>query len=96
MMVVALPELKAKSVFVDGALAGENVSFSLYLGCIKNMTKAKVVSVENASVDRVEAKCQHFGVCGGCSLMHMSPEAQLSLKQGHPKGTTFAFWSAYS
>jgi 23S rRNA (uracil1939-C5)-methyltransferase len=34
-----------------------------------------------ASDDRVEAKCQHFGICGGCSLMHMAPEAQLNLKQ---------------
>lgn len=75
-----IARIEGKTVFVDGALAGENVSF-LYTRLHKKYDEAKVVSVENASVDRVEAKCQHFGICGGCSLMHMSPEAQLSLKQ---------------
>ncbi|MCB2426148.1 23S rRNA (uracil(1939)-C(5))-methyltransferase RlmD [Methylophaga pinxianii] len=75
-----IARIEGKTVFVDGALAGENVSF-LYTRLHKKYDEAKVVSVENASADRVEAKCRHFGICGGCSLMHMSPEAQLSLKQ---------------
>ena len=75
-----IARIDGKTVFVDGALAGENVSF-MYTRLHKKYDEAKVVSVENASVDRVEPKCQHFGICGGCSLMHMSPEAQLSLKQ---------------
>lgn len=75
-----IARIDGKTVFVDGALAGENVSF-MYTRLHKKYDEAKVVSVENASADRVEPKCQHFGVCGGCSLMHMAPEAQLSLKQ---------------
>lgn len=72
--------VEGKTVFVDGALAGENVSF-LYTRLHKKYDEARVVSVETASEDRVEAKCQHYGICGGCSLMHMAPEAQLKLKQ---------------
>ncbi|MCL5974768.1 MAG: 23S rRNA (uracil(1939)-C(5))-methyltransferase RlmD [Gammaproteobacteria bacterium] len=75
-----IARIDGKTVFVDGALGGENVFF-MYTRLHKKYDEAKVVSVENASADRVEPKCQHFGICGGCSLMHMSPEAQLSLKQ---------------
>jgi 23S rRNA (uracil1939-C5)-methyltransferase len=43
--------------------------------------EGRTIEVLQAANDRVDAKCQHFGVCGGCSLMHMAPEAQLALKQ---------------
>ena len=65
-----IARIEGKTVFVDGALAGENVSFK-YTRLHKKYDEAKVISIESASKDRVEAKCQHFGVCGGCSLMHM-------------------------
>ena len=37
--------------------------------------------VLDPSEDRVEPRCVHYGLCGGCSLMHMDPEAQLRHKQ---------------
>lgn len=72
--------IEGKTVFIDGALAGETVQF-LYTKTHSKFDEGKAIEVSNPSVDRVAAKCQHFGVCGGCSLMHMSPEAQLTLKQ---------------
>jgi 23S rRNA (uracil1939-C5)-methyltransferase len=75
-----IARLDGKTVFVDGALAGETVSFK-YTRVHSKFDEANTVEVDKASVDRVEAKCQHFGVCGGCSLMHMAPEAQLKHKQ---------------
>lgn len=75
-----IARIDGKTVFVDGALAGETVSFQ-YTRLHKSYDEAKAIEVSNPSTDRVEPACNHFGVCGGCSLMHMSPEAQLTLKQ---------------
>jgi 23S rRNA (uracil1939-C5)-methyltransferase len=38
--------------------------------------------VVTAANDRVTPPCEHFDICGGCSLMHMAPEAQRAHKQG--------------
>jgi len=76
-----IARIEGKTIFVDGALAGETVKF-LYTKKHSKFDEAKTIEVvANPSNDRVEAKCQHFGVCGGCSLMHMSAEAQLTAKQ---------------
>lgn len=76
-----IARIEGKAVFVDGALAGETVKF-LYTKKHSKYDEAKTIEVvANHSADRVEAQCQHFGVCGGCSLMHMSPDSQLALKQ---------------
>ncbi|PHS69735.1 MAG: 23S rRNA (uracil(1939)-C(5))-methyltransferase RlmD [Methylophaga sp.] len=76
-----IARIDGKTIFVDGALVKETVKF-IYTKKHSKYDEGKVVEIlSSASKDRVEAKCQHFGVCGGCSLMHMSPEAQLALKQ---------------
>ena len=72
--------IEGKTVFIDGALGGEKVRFR-YSKQHSKYDEGRVVEVLNAAPDRVEAKCDHYGVCGGCSLMHMAPEAQLVLKQ---------------
>ena len=72
--------IDGKTIFIDGALAGEQVKF-IYSKKHSKYDEGRTVEVITAAEDRVEAKCQHFGVCGGCSLMHMAPEAQLALKQ---------------
>lgn len=69
-----------KLIFVDGALPGEQVVVKL-TNLHKKYDEGRVIEVVTASSDRVEAPCAHFGVCGGCSLQHMSREAQLILKQ---------------
>ena len=71
---------EGKTIFVDGALPGEKVEFASYR---KKPTyeNARVLRVLKASADRVEPKCPHFGVCGGCSMQHLSSEAQVAAKQ---------------
>ncbi|HER19487.1 MAG TPA: 23S rRNA (uracil(1939)-C(5))-methyltransferase RlmD [Chromatiales bacterium] len=70
-----------KVVFVDGALLGERVKVRLTKPH-RRFDEAEVIEVLEASPDRVEARCAHFGVCGGCSLQHMRDEAQIHAKQG--------------
>jgi 23S rRNA (uracil1939-C5)-methyltransferase len=42
---------------------------------------AKLIEVIAPSVNRVEARCKHFGTCGGCRLQHFSYEDQLKHKE---------------
>lgn len=72
--------LDGKAVFIDGALPGEVVDFE-YLGTHRKFDEGRVTTVLQASPDRVEPRCPHFGVCGGCSLQHMDAGAQIRAKQ---------------
>ena len=69
-----------KVVFVDGALPGESVEI-VYTGARRRHDEARVHAVLTPSPDRVQARCAHFGVCGGCALQHLAPAAQLQAKQ---------------
>jgi 23S rRNA (uracil1939-C5)-methyltransferase len=69
-----------KTVFVDGALTGERVRL-VYTRVQPRYDEARVETLLEPSPDRVEPRCAHFGVCGGCSLQHLAPEAQVRTKE---------------
>ena len=69
-----------KVVFIRGALPGERVRYRLTRRS-RDADEGTVTAVERASPDRTEPRCAHFGLCGGCSLQHLAPEAQLRFKQ---------------
>jgi 23S rRNA (uracil1939-C5)-methyltransferase len=69
-----------KTVFVPGALPGENIKFRR-TRTHRQHDEAELVEVLTAAPERVVPRCPHFGVCGGCALQHMSPEAQLEARQ---------------
>ena len=71
---------EGKTVFVDGALAGETVAVRITRSK-PNYDKAVVEHVIKASPFRVVPLCPHFGVCGGCSMQHLDARAQLAAKQ---------------
>ena len=70
-----------KVVFVDGALPGEEVRFR-YAGRRRRYDMGVAQEILVRSAKRVEARCAHFGVCGGCQLQHLEPAAQLVAKEG--------------
>lgn len=69
-----------KTVFVVGALPNETVTIRYYKRH-KNFDEAVCEQVLEPASDRVSPRCPHFSVCGGCSLQHLSSEAQRQHKQ---------------
>ncbi|WP_018231159.1 23S rRNA (uracil(1939)-C(5))-methyltransferase RlmD [Thioalkalivibrio thiocyanodenitrificans] len=72
--------VSGKTVFVDGALPGERVR-ARYVACHRRYDEAAPVEIIEAAPERVEPRCPHFSVCGGCSLQHMGADAQIQAKQ---------------
>lgn len=68
-----------KVVFIDGGLPGERVRFR-YTRRRSKRDEGVVQEVLEASPRRIEARCPHFGTCGGCSLQHLSSADQISHK----------------
>jgi 23S rRNA (uracil1939-C5)-methyltransferase len=75
-----ITRLDGKTIFVEGALPGEEVEFVSH----RKKPTFEVAHTERilrASPNRVTPRCPHFGVCGGCSMQHLDPEAQVAAKQ---------------
>ena len=67
-------------IFVPFTLLGEKVRIQIQRND-KNCSHALVEQVLEPSPDRVEARCIHFGQCGGCQYQHVSYARQLHWKQ---------------
>ncbi|MCA9562209.1 MAG: 23S rRNA (uracil(1939)-C(5))-methyltransferase RlmD [Myxococcales bacterium] len=78
---------RAFSCHVSGARPGDQVTVRV-LKRRKNTLTAHLLSLDSASVDRVEPRCPHAQVsgadhpgCGGCRLQDLSYQAQLDAKR---------------
>ncbi len=67
------------TVFVEGALIGEEVSV-LIMKLKKQFAFGKLVEILKPSEERVEAVCPVAKWCGGCQLQHLSYASQLAYK----------------
>jgi len=72
--------IDGKTVFVSGALLGEQVMARLRKRH-RHFDEAEVVEVIAPSPHRVEPRCSHFAHCSGCSLQHLDAESQIAAKQ---------------
>src|SRR5947208_9977263 len=72
--------VEGKTVFVEGALPGEQVRIETLKKKL-SYDIARVVAIDKASASRVAPRCPHFGVCGGCSLQHADFALQVASKQ---------------
>lgn len=72
--------VNGKVTFIADALPGERVRFR-YVRASRDVDEGQMLEVEQASPHRVVPRCEHFGVCGGCVLQHLAPEAQIRFKQ---------------
>jgi 23S rRNA (uracil1939-C5)-methyltransferase len=69
-----------KAVFVAGALPGEKV-MAVQTGRHRSFDEARAVEILEAAPERVDARCGHFGTCGGCALQHYDESRQIVAKQ---------------
>lgn len=69
-----------KVIFIDEALPGEELEF-IYTDSRKDYAEGRVETLFTRAPERVDAKCEHFGKCGGCSFQHVEDAAQISFKQ---------------
>jgi 23S rRNA (uracil1939-C5)-methyltransferase len=67
-------------LFVSGAVPGEKAVIEV-ISTGPRYGRARVVRVVHRSPGRVEPRCRHFGVCGGCSWQHMSYSEQVRWKE---------------
>ncbi|GAB6169324.1 23S rRNA (uracil(1939)-C(5))-methyltransferase RlmD [Clostridium carnis] len=75
---VGVGTLGAKKIFVKGAFPGQTVT-----GKVKkrrqDYAELKLLSVDERADYEIEAPCEYFGICGGCSSQNLTYEKQLSL-----------------
>lgn len=72
---------QGKKVFISYALGGETV-LARITNSKKNFEEALAIEVlKNPSPMRAKPPCPHFTICGGCSLQHVKPDAQIAFKQ---------------
>jgi 23S rRNA (uracil1939-C5)-methyltransferase len=78
----SIARLDGLVIFVEGAVAGDVVKAKIGKSK-KNFAEAKVVEVIMPSPQRIPARCQYFGTCGGCKWQHVEYSAQLAFKHQH-------------
>ncbi len=73
-------------VFVKDALKGEKGQIKI-IKVNKNFAFGKLLTLHEPSPFRKKPICEHFDTCGGCNIMHMNYEMQLSFKKHRVKET---------
>ena len=71
---------EGKTVLVSGAVPGDVVNARVKKSK-SNYYEAEMIEIVERSPFRVEPRCMHFGVCGGCKWQNLSYEKQLEFKQ---------------
>lgn len=75
-----LAHVDGKVCFVEGALPGETVE-ARYVNSRRQFDELRTDTVLSAAPERSVPPCEYAGICGGCSLQHLAPSAQLAFKE---------------
>lgn len=75
-----IAHINGKTVFVDGALAGETVTARISK-THRRYDEAVCEIIHHPSPDRVEPACEYYDRCGGCGVQHVTLERQRAIKQ---------------
>ncbi|MFA7688063.1 MAG: 23S rRNA (uracil(1939)-C(5))-methyltransferase RlmD [Moheibacter sp.] len=71
---------EGKTILIQDAVPGDRVNVSVYKKK-SSYLEGKAVEILEPSEFRVQPRCIHFGVCGGCKWQNLSYNAQLQFKQ---------------
>ncbi|MCX7917698.1 MAG: 23S rRNA (uracil(1939)-C(5))-methyltransferase RlmD [bacterium] len=66
-------------IFVPGGIVGDKLKVKISKK-LSNYSFGEIVEIEKPSEYRIQPECEHFGLCGGCSLQNLIYEKQLELK----------------
>ncbi len=80
----ALARVDNLVVFVPMLIPGDVVDIQV-IRKRKKYLEGRVVRFHEYSADRIEPRCRHFGVCGGCKWQHLPYELQLKYKEKQVK-----------
>lgn len=75
-----IARIEGKTTFIQGALADETVTFQ-YTRKKSDFDEGRLLTVITPSPHRVEPVCEHYSMCGGCSLQHLQGAQQIHEKQ---------------
>ena len=81
-----IAKIDGYTTFIKGGLKGEKAKIKM-LKVNKDYGFAKLLEVLEKSEEREQPVCNVFGKCGGCSLQHMTYEAQLDYKTNMVRNT---------
>lgn len=72
--------INGKATFVSNALPQEKALCKITQKH-RRYNEALAVEILSAAPERTTPECQHFGICGGCSMQHVELQAQIQFKQ---------------
>lgn len=75
-----IAKINGYTIFVIGSLKGEKCKIHI-TKVLTSHAFAKVIEIMHKSPKRVEADCDTYKRCGGCSLRHISYDETLKIKQ---------------
>ncbi len=75
-----IARLEGMVVFVEDAVPGDVADVRI-MEKRSDYATAKVVTLKQASPDRIEPFCSHFGTCGGCKWQYLAYPQQAAYKQ---------------
>ncbi|OIP02675.1 MAG: 23S rRNA (uracil-5-)-methyltransferase RumA [Bacteroidetes bacterium CG2_30_33_31] len=76
----AVGRVNDKVVFIPYAVPGDIVNVQVTKKK-KSYLEARILDFIKYSDLRIDAECEHFGICGGCKWQHLKYEDQLRFKQ---------------
>ncbi|MEI6047457.1 MAG: 23S rRNA (uracil(1939)-C(5))-methyltransferase RlmD [Bacteroidota bacterium] len=76
----ALARVDNLVVFVPMLIPGDVVDIRV-IKKRKKYLEGRVVKFHEYSADRIEPRCSHFGICGGCKWQHLPYNLQLQYKE---------------